>query len=218
MSRSFGQMIREARLERHLSMGQLAAAVDRSTASVRRWERDDGLPAPDVIDTLVLRLGLDSDEVEEALVEARGEPVETDEPRPVDEGDPIDVVPLADVAGPVDEPIGPVPTPAPVVAAAARPPPTVWPTASVPVAVVEQDQNLLQIIRDPDRPWLGLIGSPDGITIGSSSVPEPGPAAAASTPAAKALAAAVIKLSPSASLPAAYASAASPTRVVWASQ
>ncbi|MCH8990798.1 MAG: helix-turn-helix transcriptional regulator [Acidobacteria bacterium] len=57
--RSFGQMVREARLERHLSMGQLAAAVDRSTASVRRWERDEGLPSEDAIETLILRLGLD---------------------------------------------------------------------------------------------------------------------------------------------------------------
>ena len=57
--RSFGQMVREARLERHLSMGQLAAAVDRSTASVRRWERDEGLPSEEAIETLILRRGLD---------------------------------------------------------------------------------------------------------------------------------------------------------------
>ena len=51
-SRTFGQIVREARLERHLSMGQLAAAVERSTASVRRWERNDGLPTPEVIEQL----------------------------------------------------------------------------------------------------------------------------------------------------------------------
>ena len=33
----------------------------------------------------------------------------------------------------------------------------VWPTASVPVEVVSQDQTLLQTIRDPDNPWLGYI-------------------------------------------------------------
>ena len=66
-------MVREARLERHLSMGQLAAAVDRSTASVRRWERDEGLPSEDAIETLILRLGLDRAEVGNALAEHRGE-------------------------------------------------------------------------------------------------------------------------------------------------
>lgn len=158
MSRSFGQIVREARLGRHLSMGQLAAAVDRSTASVRRWERDDGLPTQDVIDTLVARLGLDPDEVDEALGEVRGESVETDDPRSVEEGDPIDVVPLADMSDVVGEPEQPLVSAAPVMtSAAAPPPPTAWPTASVPVAVVEQDQNILQIIRDPDRPWLGYI-------------------------------------------------------------
>jgi hypothetical protein len=33
----------------------------------------------------------------------------------------------------------------------------VGPTASAAVAVVDQDQNILQVLRDPDRPWLGYI-------------------------------------------------------------
>ena len=37
------------------------------------------------------------------------------------------------------------------------PPAPIWPTASVPVEVVSQDQTLLQTIRDPDNPWLGYI-------------------------------------------------------------
>jgi transcriptional regulator with XRE-family HTH domain len=155
-------MIREARLERHLSMGQLAAAVDRSTASVRRWERDDGLPSPDVVDILILRLDLDPDEVAAALAPAVDEPVEQE----IEQGDPIDVVPLADVAeaveaGPMEwkqpaiEPLpAPPPTPRPVTLA---PAPTMWATASQPVAVIERDQNFLQVLRDPDKPWLGYI-------------------------------------------------------------
>ena len=162
--RSFGQMVREARLERHLSMGQLAAAVDRSTASVRRWERDEGLPSEDAIDTLILRLGLDRADVENALAEHRGDDPEA---AVIGEGDPIDVVPLADVAVAVGagavvdwqppevaEPSEPQPTPAQPRTA---PPAPIWPTASVPVEVVTQDQTLLQTIRDPDRPWLGYI-------------------------------------------------------------
>ena len=40
-------------------MGQLATSVERSTASVRRWERDEGVPAKAVIDQLAIVLGLD---------------------------------------------------------------------------------------------------------------------------------------------------------------
>jgi transcriptional regulator with XRE-family HTH domain len=160
-SRSFGQIVREARLERHLSMGQLAAAVDRSTASVRRWERDDGLPTPEVVDILVVRLGLDPDEVNDAVAATRGEdpqlePLTT---APVEVGDPIDVVPVVDAVESTDAEEQPniAAPPPPVVPAVAPAPPTVWPTASAPVAVVEQDQNILQVLRDPDRPWLGYI-------------------------------------------------------------
>jgi transcriptional regulator with XRE-family HTH domain len=160
--RTFGQILREARLERHLSMGQLAAAVDRSTASVRRWERDDGVPTPDVVEVLVERLDLDREEVE-AVLGTTGEPsespVEGVEERAIGFGDPIDVVPLADVAdavgaAPMPEWWRPPPVRAP---AATNAPVTTWATASVPIAVIEQDQNLLQVLRDPDKPWLGYI-------------------------------------------------------------
>ena len=172
MSRTFGQMLREARLERHLSMGQLAAAVDRSTASVRRWERDDGLPTPDVVEQLIDRLALDPDEVN-AVLAADGldrDGGESAETHPIEEGDPIDVVPLTDVAdaaggGSLQEwdqppvtvasPASGTPEPERSGVVVAAPPPSVWPTASVPV--IEQDPNLLQILRDPDRPWLGYI-------------------------------------------------------------
>ena len=165
-SRTFGEIIREARLERHLSMGQLAAAVDRSTASVRRWERDDGLPTPEIIEMLTVRLGLDSGEVDTAVAAARGEEAptvgESAQGEPV-EVDPIDVVALADVAEAVDSSMAvewqqpAAPAAAVPATATAPPPPVVWPTASAPVTVVEQEQNILQILRDPAKPWLGYI-------------------------------------------------------------
>jgi transcriptional regulator with XRE-family HTH domain len=158
-TRSFGQIVREARLERHLSMGQLAAAVDRSTASVRRWERDDGVPTPDVVEALVERLDLDRDEVE-AVLGTLGEPSGPSEPAveavdepSIGEGDPIDVVPLVEVSATPASAWRSTPPPT----APTPPPLTTWATASVPVAVIEQDQTFLQVLRDPDKPWLGYI-------------------------------------------------------------
>jgi hypothetical protein len=40
-------------------MGQLAAAVERSTASVRRWERDEGMPADAVVQQVLTLLDLE---------------------------------------------------------------------------------------------------------------------------------------------------------------
>ena len=61
--RTFGQAVREARLAKGMSMGQLATSVERSTASVRRWERDEGVPARSIIDDLVAVLDLSDDEL-----------------------------------------------------------------------------------------------------------------------------------------------------------
>jgi hypothetical protein len=77
--RTFGQAVREARLAKGMSMGQLATSVERSTASVRRWERDEGVPAKSIIDNLVAVLDLSDDDV--ALI--AGEPVDTTPPRSV---------------------------------------------------------------------------------------------------------------------------------------
>ena len=60
--RTFGQAIREARLSKGMSMGQLATAVERSTASVRRWERDQGVPTETVVQDLIVVLNLDEAE------------------------------------------------------------------------------------------------------------------------------------------------------------
>jgi len=61
--RTFGQAVREARLAKGMSMGQLAAAVERSTASVRRWERDQGVPTETVVQELAAILNLDEGEL-----------------------------------------------------------------------------------------------------------------------------------------------------------
>jgi len=54
-----GVMIREARLEKSMSLGQLASAVGRSSSSVRRWERGEVAPAASVVPKLAAVLGID---------------------------------------------------------------------------------------------------------------------------------------------------------------
>lgn len=56
-----GRTIREARLARGMSLSQLAAAVGRSSSSVRRWERDEVPPAIGIIDELAEALEIDPD-------------------------------------------------------------------------------------------------------------------------------------------------------------
>lgn len=60
---AMGRTIREARLAKGMSLGQLAAAVGRSSASVRRWERGEVAPAIGIIDELAQVLDLDADEL-----------------------------------------------------------------------------------------------------------------------------------------------------------
>jgi transcriptional regulator with XRE-family HTH domain len=60
--KTFGQAVREARLAKGMSMGQLAAAVERSTASVRRWERDEGKPSETVVQDLLTVLDLEDED------------------------------------------------------------------------------------------------------------------------------------------------------------
>jgi len=61
-SKTFGQAVREARIARGMSMGQLAAAVERSTASVRRWEKGEGMPSDTVVHRLMAVLDIDDGE------------------------------------------------------------------------------------------------------------------------------------------------------------
>ncbi len=61
-----GVLIREARLKRGMSLGQLASAVGRSSSSVRRWERGDVAPAATVLPKLAAILEIDPPAIEEA--------------------------------------------------------------------------------------------------------------------------------------------------------
>lgn len=58
-SASLGRFIRESRLKKGMSLGQLAAALDRSSSSVRRWERDEVAPAITIMPALAEVLGVD---------------------------------------------------------------------------------------------------------------------------------------------------------------
>ncbi len=61
---TLGRLIRESRLERGLSLGQLASKVGRSSSSVRRWERDEVPPAIGVMSDLAAALELDEEELQ----------------------------------------------------------------------------------------------------------------------------------------------------------
>lgn len=54
-----GQTIREARLAKGLSLGQLASTVGRTASSVRRWEKDEAYPTSAVLDQLADLLDID---------------------------------------------------------------------------------------------------------------------------------------------------------------
>lgn len=58
-SEEFGRIVREARLAKGMSLGQLASAVGRSSSSVRRWERGEVAPAAAVLSKLEAILEID---------------------------------------------------------------------------------------------------------------------------------------------------------------
>lgn len=58
-SEELGRTIREARLKKGMSLGQLASAVGRSSSSVRRWERGEVAPAATVFSKLEAILEMD---------------------------------------------------------------------------------------------------------------------------------------------------------------
>ena len=60
---TLGRLIRESRLKRGLSLGQLASKVGRSSSSVRRWERDEVAPAIGILPDLAEALELDEAEL-----------------------------------------------------------------------------------------------------------------------------------------------------------
>ena len=62
--RTLGELIRERRLARGLSLGQLATAVGRTAATVRSWERGQHFPAADVIERLAHSLEIEASDIE----------------------------------------------------------------------------------------------------------------------------------------------------------
>lgn len=65
-------MIREARLNKSMSLGQLASAVGRSSSSVRRWERGEVAPAVSVLPKLAAILEIDPDDFRTAPMPSAG--------------------------------------------------------------------------------------------------------------------------------------------------
>ncbi len=61
---TLGRLIRVSRLERGLSLGQLASKVGRSSSSVRRWERDEVPPAIGILPDLAAALELDEEDLQ----------------------------------------------------------------------------------------------------------------------------------------------------------
>jgi transcriptional regulator with XRE-family HTH domain len=69
---ALGTLIRAARLDGGLSLGQLASAVGRSSSSVRRWERGETAPSADVVGDLANVLGIDEEELVGLVASAHG--------------------------------------------------------------------------------------------------------------------------------------------------
>jgi transcriptional regulator with XRE-family HTH domain len=85
-SDALGTLIRASRLDKGLSLGQLASAVGRSASSVRRWERGESAPAADVLGDLATVLDLDEEELGAMVAAAHPDRTEA-EPAGVSDSD-----------------------------------------------------------------------------------------------------------------------------------
>lgn len=79
-SHSLGRFIRQSRLDRGMSLGQLAGEIGRSSSSVRRWERDEVAPALTVMPVLAEALQVDVGELEKRRPGSADEPEESNGP------------------------------------------------------------------------------------------------------------------------------------------
>ena len=125
-------------------MGQLATAVHRSTASVRRWERDEGVPAAGIMDDLVNALDLTPDDLALLAVETVA-----------------DAPPRANA--PTPPPVH-APTPPPVQRASLQTSDQATQAASrvtgiAPIVDAGPTgvKGWLADLYDPDKPWLGYL-------------------------------------------------------------
>ena len=80
MSQTLGELIRERRLGRGLSLGQLASEVATSANQVRRWERGEEIPGDD--EQSVLGEFLDIDATDLALLATVAAPPIDEDPEP----------------------------------------------------------------------------------------------------------------------------------------
>ncbi len=83
MTDTLGELIREKRLGRGLSLGQLASAVATTAGRVRRWERNEEVPEGGHLAALADYLEIDADALEELIPPAAE--VETAESQEPDE-------------------------------------------------------------------------------------------------------------------------------------
>jgi len=148
MSQTFGEMIREKRLARGLSLGQLASAVSTAAATVRLWERGEGVPSDDQFSILAQYLELDAADIADVVVDdaLAPEPVDDLDESPTELMSAAAGVSLTSVAQPealgddtVEAPMLPFddeesdPTPEPVVPEPVAPEPVSEPEAAAPI-------------------------------------------------------------------------------------
>jgi hypothetical protein len=168
-ARTFGRAVREARLAKGLSMGQLATAVHRSTASVRRWERDEGIPAAAIMDDLSNALDLTPDDL--ALVGndpaaltpppihvTTPPPIHTTTPPPVRTTSPP---PIHTTTPPSPRTTTPPPMRRTPIQASSQATQAAASRVTGVAAVVEPEatrvKGWLADLYDPDQPWLGYL-------------------------------------------------------------
>jgi len=96
---ALGTLIRTSRLDKGLSLGQLASAVGRSSSSVRRWERGEGAPSADVVSDLATALGLEEEELAGMVASAHPhQSVDVSAAGPDDDDDATDATATPEVA------------------------------------------------------------------------------------------------------------------------
>jgi transcriptional regulator with XRE-family HTH domain len=86
-----GMAIRKARLDKSMSLGQLASAVGRSSSSVRRWERGEVAPAASVLPKLAAILEIDPEVLKESTPPIPSDTTDETE-GPVGDGDRVSTV------------------------------------------------------------------------------------------------------------------------------
>lgn len=105
-SEEIGTRIREARLGKSMSLGQLASAVGRSSSSVRRWERGEVAPAVSVVPKLAAILEIDPSDLRPVAPVPAATDSDTPEStieQPVVNGTSSEVIAVASTEGPAPE-------------------------------------------------------------------------------------------------------------------